>query len=418
MKTAIPERTVAWGWVLYDGDCTICTRTAQRCRGWLERVGFQIAALQTAGVDVECERDEHGRPTEMVVVLPDGKKLGGADGFVAIARRVWWGWPLYALAQVPGVMELLRAAYRYVAARRTCSGGACTIPQQRKVSDWLMLVALPVLVLLTRDLYPAWLFMWLLAWSLFFGCKWLTWRRGVRVNDNVGCLMSLGYLFGWVGMDTKRFFRRMPVRFHPKWSDWVWPVANILTGAVLIWMLARQMVEAWPIVAGWTGMVGIVLCLHFGLFQLVALMWRRAGVMATPLMQEPWRSASLAEFWGRRWNSGFHDLANELIFRPLIGKCGTAGAMLMVFLVSGLIHDLIISVPARGGYGLPTAYFLFQGLAVLFERTTMAKRIGLGRGWRGWSFVVICTMGPAYWLFHPIFIHNVILPMLQAIGAT
>jgi hypothetical protein len=29
----------------------------------------------------------------------------------------------------------------------------------------------------------------------------------------------------------------------------------------------------------------------------------------------------------------------------------------------------------------------------------------------------VVTAGPAYWLFHPIFIRNVILPMLHALGA-
>ncbi len=418
MKTAIPERTVAWGWVLYDGDCSLCSRTARRCKGLLERVGFQIAALQATDAGVAYERDEQGRPTEMIVVMPDGRELGGADGIVAIARRLWWAWPLYALAQVPWVMNLLRAAYRYIAARRACSRGACAMPQQRRLSDWAVLGILMILISITRGAFPSWVFMWLLAWSLFFGCKWLTWRRGLRTAGGAGWFVSLGYLFGWVGMDAKRFFSRAPVQLKLKWSDWGWPVANILAGTTLIWLVVRQMVGAWPIAAGWVGMVGVILCLHFGTFQLLALAWQRSGVNARPLMQEPWRSVSLAEFWGRRWNGGFHDLVNDLVFRPLAGRWGAVGAMLMVFLVSGLIHDLIISVPARGGYGLPAAYFLIQGLAVVFERTPWARKLGLGRGWRGWWFTVICTAGPAYWLFHPIFVRNVILPMLQAIGAT
>ena len=104
---------------------------------------------------------------------------------------------------------------------------------------------------------------------------------------------------------------------------------------------------------------------------------------APPIMREPIKSVSLADFWGRRWNGAFHQLAHELAFRPLLRKCGPAWATLTVFLISGLVHDLLISMPARGGYGLPTAYFLIQGLGVIFERTPWARKIGLGCGWRG-----------------------------------
>jgi alginate O-acetyltransferase complex protein AlgI len=93
-------------------------------------------------------------------------------------------------------------------------------------------------------------------------------------------------------------------------------------------------------------------------------------------------------------------------------------ATLGVFLLSGLVHDLVISLPARGGFGLPTGYFCVQGLAMVGERTRLGRRIGLGRGLRGWLFTVIVTAGPAYWLFHPAFMERVILPMLHAIGAT
>ena len=74
--------------------------------------------------------------------------------------------------------------------------------------------------------------------------------------------------------------------------------------------------------------------------------------------------------------------------------------------------------PARGGYGLPTAYFLLQAAGLIFERTRLVRWLGLGGGWRGWLFTAVVTVGPLYWLFHPVFVRNVILPMLQAIGAT
>jgi hypothetical protein len=44
---------------------------------------------------------------------------------VQIAKTVWWLWPLFAFAQLPGAMILLRANYRWVAANRYCLSGVC-----------------------------------------------------------------------------------------------------------------------------------------------------------------------------------------------------------------------------------------------------------------------------------------------------
>jgi len=90
---------------------------------------------------------------------------------------------------------------------------------------------------------------------------------------------------------------------------------------------------------------------------------------------------------------------------------------MVVFLFSGLLHDLVISIPARGGYGWPTLYFLLQGLALLFERGSIGRPLGLGSGWRGRIFALTIAGAPAFWLFHPAFIRNVIIPMLNAIGS-
>jgi alginate O-acetyltransferase complex protein AlgI len=162
---------------------------------------------------------------------------------------------------------------------------------------------------------------------------------------------------------------------------------------------------------------GLALLLHFGSFDLIAFFWQRIGVAPQPIMDKPILSTRLSEFWGKRWNLGFRQLAYDLIFRPLHKKIGPGPASLLVFLASGLIHDLVISLPARGGYGLPTAYFIFQGLAVMLERSTAGRRLGLDHGLSGWVFMFVVAAGPAFWLFHPPFVLRVILPFMHAIRA-
>ena len=168
---------------------------------------------------------------------------------------------------------------------------------------------------------------------------------------------------------------------------------------------------------GWIGLFGLIFLLHFGSFHLIALFWQACGIAAQPIMSKPILSKTLSEFWGKRWNLGFRQLAYDLIFRPLHKQIGAAAASLLVFLASGLIHDLVISLPARGGYGLPTAYFMLQGLGVTLERSAAGRRLGSDYGLSGWVFMFVVAAGPAFWLFHPPFVLRVILPFMHAIRA-
>ncbi len=119
-------------------------------------------------------------------------------------------------------------------------------------------------------------------------------------------------------------------------------------------------------------MVGLIMMLHFGLFALLALAWQRLGRQAPPLMRQPLLASSPSDFWGRRWNTAFHDLVATCLLPPLRRRFGLAGATMLIFVFSGLVHDLVISVPAGGGYGLPTLYFVLQGGAILLERSRTA----------------------------------------------
>ncbi len=218
-------------------------------------------------------------------------------------------------------------------------------------------------------------------------------------------------------MDAEAFLNpeRRPVR--PSVLEWIWAAAKTALGVVLLWGLARRIPETEELVRGWIGLFGLIFLLHFGSFHLIALFWQAVGISSEPIMSKPILSKSLSEFWGKRWNLGFRQLAHDLIFRPLHRRIGVAAAGMLVFVASGLIHDLVISLPARGGYGLPTAYFVLQGLGVTLERSTLGRKLGLQKGLAAWIFLLVVAAGPAFWLFHPPFVQRVILPFMRAVHA-
>ena len=288
----------------------------------------------------------------------------------------------------------------------------------RQVVDWApLIVATAVSALATTGL-PGWAQMWLLTASLYGGFKWLTWRRAIHQPGPTRASLgqSLAYLFLWPGMDAGRFLgQKAPQR--PADRDWLRAVRNIVAGAALLWVLSARLVPWRFWAAGWVGLIGIALLLHFGVLHLVALAWRRAGVDATPVMQRPVMATSLADFWGRRWNTAFRDLAYQLIYRPLARQWGARRAMAAVFLFSGLLHDLAISIPARAGYGLPTLYFMLQAIGVEVERSSIGRRWHLRGGLVGWTYAAVLILAPAALLFHAPFLRRVVLPFLGALGA-
>jgi alginate O-acetyltransferase complex protein AlgI len=218
-------------------------------------------------------------------------------------------------------------------------------------------------------------------------------------------------------MDAESFLNAASRAPLPGLWSWLAAISESALGVVVLWMVARRIPEGQLLLRGWVGMLGLILLLHFGTFKMVALCWQMLGVNAKPIMSAPLRSSSLSEFWGKRWNLGFRQLAYDMIFAPLHKRFGVGRAGFLVFVLSGLIHDLVISLPARGGYGLPTAYFVVQGIGAAIERSTFGKRLGLRHGLCGWLFTAACTAGPAFWLFHPRFVLRVILPFMQAIHA-
>jgi alginate O-acetyltransferase complex protein AlgI len=456
VNTEITEYEKVSGWIYYDADCSFCRAMARRFQPLLAGRRFELLPLQTEGLADRLRLSKTQLMMEMRVLRPDGECFGGADALLEIARDFWWAWPLRLLGRVPAMRGILRAGYQWIARNRRCDAGSCEVsllnryarraggaaaPPYRLV-DVLPLLALPMMALLLKGRLAPWVFMWAMAFALFGGCKWLTYREAVRRGLKPGPGRAVAYLLAWPGMDGAGFLDARNVPTKPQPVEWLFATAKMSVGMIILWVIARLWLPGFPLLAGWTGMIGVVFILHFGLFHLLALFWRQAGIAATPLMQNPILATSLAEFWGRRWNTAFNELAFRFVFRPLrrihehpkgwtpneqlfpftfrpfrwTGAPVTA--TLLVFGLSGLIHEAVISLPAGGGYGLPALYFLIQGFGTVIERSRLGRAIGLGRGPGGWLFTLLVTVTPVFLLFHPQFITHVILPMLKAIGAT
>jgi hypothetical protein len=280
------------------------------------------------------------------------------------------------------------------------------------------LIVLPAIVLLVSPAtWPRWAVMWSLAIGIFAGCKWLTWVQA-RVAG-VPWWLHAGYLLAWPGLDADAFLSPKRASAQPPAPpEWLSAGVKLLSGILLFWIVARAIPGEYGILRGWIGMIGLILMLHFGSFHLVSCVWRTIGVQARPLMNKPLSSDSLSEFWGKRWNTSFRDITYRFLFQPLARQTSPQWAVAIGFLLSGLVHDLVISVPAGGGYGGPTVFFIVQGAAMLAERSAAGQSLGLGRGWIGGLFAKLALIVPAYGLFHPPFVRNIILPFMQALGAT
>ena len=402
------------GCVFYDGNCAFCSEWVGTWRRTLAAHGFSIAPLQTKGVQQELRLSEGELLRDLRLLTSSGEIISGADVYLYVARRIWWAWMFYALFSLPGFNFLLHRGYRLVANNRYCIAGKCQVRRPSRVVQLAPLVLLSAAGYFLTSEVGAWIQMWALVFALFAGFKWMTWWPARRRFSEKW--RALAYLCCWPGMDSQPFLQR-GVRITAPMREWLKAFGSLALGIVMLWGVIPIMPPHLPLLIGWAGMTALLCVLHFGSLKLLALFWQRIGLDVTPVMRTPMLARSVSDFWGARWNTAFRDLAHREVFAPLQKRAGISTATLAVFLASGLVHDLVISVPARGGYGLPTLYFVIQAFAIGVERSALGRRIGLQRGVLGRAFAFATVLGPATLLFHRQFAEAVMLPFLHAMGA-
>src|SRR5580658_7944399 len=134
----------------------------------------------------------------------------------------------------------------------------------REILAWTPLAVVPAIALTLGSTLPAWLWMWALALAVYAGLKWLTFVDRTSA-DETPSLRALGYLFFWPGMDAPTFLSRRRLVAPPARSEWLFSIAKIALGAMLL-NLAIANLKSTPLASAWAGLVGLAFILHFGLF--------------------------------------------------------------------------------------------------------------------------------------------------------
>ncbi|KIM57008.1 hypothetical protein SCLCIDRAFT_51832, partial [Scleroderma citrinum Foug A] len=89
-----------------------------------------------------------------------------------------------------------------------------------------------------------------------------------------------------------------------------------------------------------------------------------------PLFDDPWRSTSLGDFWGKRWHQLLRDYVVSLGSQPLMACLTKLSALsvLAAFFVSGILHDISFRSMRKGGEPVQMIFFVMQGVGVVLER--------------------------------------------------
>ena len=118
--------------VLFDGGCPICRRTVRTLRrlDWRGRLQFADATFEPNRERVAPGLSESDAMRQMYVVEPGGRRFGGYDAQLRIARELPLLWPLQMIGRLPGLKQIGTRVYRLIAEHRrrqgVCSDELCS----------------------------------------------------------------------------------------------------------------------------------------------------------------------------------------------------------------------------------------------------------------------------------------------------
>ena len=100
-----------------------------------------------------------------------------------------------------------------------------------------------------------------------------------------------------------------------------------------------------------------------GLLHAAVAMVRSAGIAAREPLDNPFIAVTPADFW-RRYNRLVGQAFHENVFMIFSGRRHPLRTTLLVFFLSGVMHEYIFGIAIGAVQGLQLAFFMLQGVAV------------------------------------------------------
>ena len=399
--------------VFYDGDCALCVRLRNRWGRLLTTRGFEFVPYQNGIAEAPFPAEDFGR--EMKLRMSDGRWFGGVDAYIQFFRAIVWLRPLAFLLRFATPRRMAERIYRRIADNPPLRERSLQLGHTKAHRPMDPACPAPNCGAGFAEPVGA------LGHDVGAGIcdlRRMQMAHPTRHNNPSDVNRdALLFLLAWPGMNRAEFLNRRTNRCAGASSNAPWSaMGRIALGALILWGGLPMIADLSPLLRGWVAMFGLICLLHFGVLDLMAWACRAYRWNARPLMLQPLRSKTIAEFWGVRWNTAFTHLARHYIYLPTVRWIGPEPTMVVVFLASGLIHELVITLPAGGGYGLPTIYFMIQAAGMILEKRIFARKGRNGGTALRRAFTMTILATPIGLLFPPVFIHNIILPMLQAFG--
>lgn len=104
------------GWLLYDGDCSLCERSARRLARWDRAGRLSLLDLRTADLSaLPAPLTREGCAARLHLVEPDGRVSAGFFALRRLSALLPSLWPAAPLLHLPGARLVLEPAYETLA---------------------------------------------------------------------------------------------------------------------------------------------------------------------------------------------------------------------------------------------------------------------------------------------------------------
>lgn len=133
MIKEMTESNVGEGMLFYDGACGVCSTGARQWSKRLRSTGVRFVPLQDPQASMLTGLSATELRSEVKLLTPEGRVLGGVDVLLYVAQRLWWARLPALVASMSVVKPLLSSVYALFARNRyrisrTCElDGTCAL---------------------------------------------------------------------------------------------------------------------------------------------------------------------------------------------------------------------------------------------------------------------------------------------------